>query len=581
MLGNLVVKLGLNSKGFTKGLDRSQSRLGTFSKKVASGALKVGAAMGTAVSAGVSAAVFQFARYGDQLDKMAQRTGFTTNALSELGFAAEQSGFDIETLEKGIVGMDRFLLNAERGLSTATDSMADLGLTMSDLQGLSPEDQFMMLAGAVADVEDPSKKAALALSIFGRAGQKMIPLLNAGSESIEELRQQARDLGISMSPEDAKAAAEFTDTWNSFKKVLMGIVYTVGGAVVPVFTSGLNFIIGKVREAREYFTGFGPIFTQLKNVAAAWFGFAANNWSMVAESFSAAFSYIGQVASDIFGSLDSLLGGLSEKSVSTFGSLTEAAMAALVAVEYGFNNWDKVAGIVITGAMLKAVQFFGSIKHFFTGVIPAVLSGFSDNWTNTFYTGIDYVLTLFVNLGENIRSIMKATWDYVSSGGTEAFAPNLKELSQGFHNSMKEIKIPERIKSDFEKSLESQFKNLKGEVQAEYKDLLKERMALFDVGSKKKSQEEKKRKQNETAEQKSLGTMGTTSGPVGAALKGTSSAISSILSNVNGGSNLQAKMLKKSEEQLKESQKQTKEIKKTNMALKSGSGTVLVGRAIA
>lgn len=529
MLGNLVVKLGLNSKGFTKGLQQSQQRLGMFSKKVVGGAIKLGAVAGTALAGALTGAVVQFAKYGDMLDKMSQRTGFTTNALSELGFAAEQSGTDIETLEKGIKGMQMQILNAERGLSTATDSLADLGLTVGDLEGLSPEDQFMKLAGAVADVQDPSKKAALALSIFGRAGQKLLPLLSAGSGAIEDLRQQARDLGISMSPEDAKAAAEFTDTWNSFKKVLMGIVYTVGGAVVPAFTSGLNYIIGKVKDAREYFSGFGPIFTQLKNVASAWFGFVLNNWKMVGQSFSTAFAYIGKVASDIFGTLDSLMGGMAEKAGVSFSSFTNVAMAALVAAEYGFKNWDKVAGIVITGSMLKAVGLFGEITHFFTGVIPAVLSGFSDNWTNTFYTGIDYVLTLFINLGDNIRSIMKATWDYVSSGGTKAFAPDLKKLSEGFHNSMKEIKIPDRIKSDFEKSLESQFKNLSGEVQTEYKDLLKERMALFDMGTKKK----------EESKQKSLGDPAAagkadkkkSGGDTGAKVRGSVEAFSAIINS--------------------------------------------------
>lgn len=456
MLGNLVVKLGLNSKGFTKGLDQSQSRLGTFSKRVASGALKVGAAMGTAVVAGVSAAVFQFAKYGDQLDKMSQRTGFTTNALSELGFAAEQSGFDIETLEKGIVGMDRFLLNAERGLSTATDSLDDLGLNMSDLQGLSPEDQFMMLAGAVADIEDPSKKAALALSIFGRAGQKMIPLLNAGSDSIEELRQQARDLGISMSPEDAKAAADFTDAWNRAKKSVMGFIYSVGGPFIRVFTRAVDIGVALVKDLKDSFGGLVPS-----------------------------------------------IGGVER---------------AFLKVTLGF------------------VSGFNEVVHFFVAVIPAVLTGFAQNWQSVFKTAYDYTTTIFTNMGNNIARIMGSIWDHIASGGKTQLDLAWKPLAEGFESSMVDITIPERMKTGLERELERQLGTIGQDAGEKAKKGIAAGMGLDEDGTAKSSKPEKMQ--------------------AGAALRGSTEAVSAILRNVSGTKN------KTQEQQLKEAKETNKKLNK-------------------
>ena len=456
MLGNLVVKLGLNSKGFTKGLDQSQSRLGTFSKKVAGGAIKVGAAMGTAVAAGVSAAVFQFAKYGDQMDKMAQRTGFTTNALSELGFAAEQSGFDIETLEKGIVGMDRFLLNAERKLSTATDSLDDLGLTMGDLQGLSPEDQFMMLAGAVADVEDPSKRAALAMSIFGKAGQKMIPLLNAGSESIEEMRQQARDLGISMSPEDAKAAAEFTDAWNRAKKSVMGFIYSVGGPFIRVFTRAVDIGVAMIKDLKDSFGGLIP-------------------------------------------------------SIDGVGR-------AFLKVTLGF------------------VSGFNEVVHFFVAVIPAVLSGFAQNWRSVFKTAYDYVTTIFTNMGKNIARIMGSIWDHIASGGKTQLDLAWKPLAEGFESSMVGIEIPQRMKTGLERELERQLGTIGQDAGEKAKKGMADGMGIDEEGSGKSSKLDKMQ--------------------TGAAMRGSSEAISAILRNVSGTKN------KTEEQQLKEQKETNKKLNK-------------------
>ena len=47
-------------------------------------------------------AVNSFADAGDAIQKMALRTGFSTEALSELKFAAEQSGASLEDNREGI-----------------------------------------------------------------------------------------------------------------------------------------------------------------------------------------------------------------------------------------------------------------------------------------------------------------------------------------------------------------------------------------------------------------------------------------------------------------------------------------------
>ena len=47
-----------------------------------------------------------FASTGDQLDKMRARTGFSAQALSELGFAAEQGGASIDQLDRSLAAIE-------------------------------------------------------------------------------------------------------------------------------------------------------------------------------------------------------------------------------------------------------------------------------------------------------------------------------------------------------------------------------------------------------------------------------------------------------------------------------------------
>ena len=157
---------------------------------------------------------------GDALDKMSLRTGVSAEALSELGFAAEQAGADLETLENGLKFMQRSLVDAAKGSATAQQALSLLGLSVADLAGLSPDQQFKALADRLSQVTDPALRTALAMEIFGRAGTKLLPLLSSGAAGIEELQQQARSLGLTVSTQTAKEAAELNDTLNILWRVV-------------------------------------------------------------------------------------------------------------------------------------------------------------------------------------------------------------------------------------------------------------------------------------------------------------------------------------------------------------------------
>jgi len=208
--------------------------------------------MGGAMVAPIALAVTKFVGLGDQLDKMSQRTGMSVEALSQLKFAAEQSGSSVEGLEAGIKGMQKMILNAERGLSTATDTLDDLGISMDDLAGKSPEDQFTFLAEALSRVEDPSRRAGLAMQAFGRSGQMLLPMLNGGAESINALRAEADRLGFTLTGAQATAAAEMADAWNRIKNLLLSVSIQIGTALAPHLISLAKWMTRVIAAARDW-----------------------------------------------------------------------------------------------------------------------------------------------------------------------------------------------------------------------------------------------------------------------------------------------------------------------------------------
>lgn len=229
--GRAFVELGVSDK-LSAGLRRAQKRLEAFGQGLRSAGTRL-AGIGAAAVTALLGSVKVFSSMGDALDKMSLRTGVSAEALSELGFAAEQSGADLETLENGLKFMQRSLVDAAKGSATAQQALSLLGLSVEDLAGLSPDQQFKALADRLAQVTDPALRTALAMEIFGRAGTKLLPLLSSGAAGIEELQAQARSLGLTVSTQTARDAAELNDTLNILWRVVKQGVFAIGGALAP------------------------------------------------------------------------------------------------------------------------------------------------------------------------------------------------------------------------------------------------------------------------------------------------------------------------------------------------------------
>ena len=223
----------LNPTQAIAGMRALTAKLGGLKGSIlAVGTAFTAAAAVAAVSFAV-ASVKAFASAGDEIQKMALRTGFATETLSEFKHAADLSGASLAAVETAVKRMQRTVLDAELGLSTAIDAFELLGVALEDVEGKTPEQQFEVLAMALADVEDATKRAAIAQMIFGRAGTQLLPMLAAGREGIAAMRAEAHELGLVFSQQAADDAAQFNDELTRLGSAFKGLQYAVGAELVP------------------------------------------------------------------------------------------------------------------------------------------------------------------------------------------------------------------------------------------------------------------------------------------------------------------------------------------------------------
>jgi hypothetical protein len=176
---------------------------------------------------------------GDVAAKQAQQIGLTAEAYQELAHAAGLSGTDINTLSNAMQQLAKRARNAQVGQKKAVEAYRELGISVTDSSGeLKSQEQLLAeVADRFAGMENGTQKTAVAMELFGRAGTQLIPMLNAGSEGIQEMRNEAQELGIVMSDEAAANSEKYQDAMARLEGVLVGLRNTIVAGITPAITN--------------------------------------------------------------------------------------------------------------------------------------------------------------------------------------------------------------------------------------------------------------------------------------------------------------------------------------------------------
>lgn len=249
--GRAYVELFADREGLERGLKQAQAQIKAFGSSLS----RVGASWaraGALITAPLLAASAATVKVGDDFEKMATRTGASVEALSQLEFAADQSGTSINALEKGMSRMRRTIGDAANGNATAAKSLERLNLNYEQLQKLAPEQQLGLIADRINAIDDPNQRAAAGIEILGRGYEELIPLLEQGSQGIEAQMRAADELGLTMSKETAAAAAEMADEMGKMRMVMRSATLAVGSALLPVLKDAVKWVTQNVQRFRAW-----------------------------------------------------------------------------------------------------------------------------------------------------------------------------------------------------------------------------------------------------------------------------------------------------------------------------------------
>lgn len=195
-----------------------------------------------AIMGGIAAGVFgasirDFMKTGDELHKMALRTGIAVGALDRLVYMAGLSGSGAKDVENMLRRMTIAMNEARDGTMIGIEAFDKLGISFESVEGLAPEEAFLTILETLANMTSETEQVDAAMAVFGnRMGTSVIPMVAGGTEALHAMLEEARE-NAKMTQEQADKAAILTDDMMALKEMLQGVSIQMAEDLFPAMES--------------------------------------------------------------------------------------------------------------------------------------------------------------------------------------------------------------------------------------------------------------------------------------------------------------------------------------------------------
>jgi phage-related minor tail protein len=181
----------------------------------------------------------------DEIGDTAEKIGLSAEALQEWNHTATILGVSTERMERAFVKVNGILGDIATGNGDKyAESLALIGLSLDDLEGKNTDEAFNLIRDALSGVEDEAIRLGVANDLLSeRVAADIIPVLTQEASTINDLKNEARELGI-VTNEQAAQAGEFTDALDRTKQAVSSLGVDLASTLLPV----IQELIIKVRD---------------------------------------------------------------------------------------------------------------------------------------------------------------------------------------------------------------------------------------------------------------------------------------------------------------------------------------------
>ncbi len=247
-IGELIININADTAAFVTQLEKVKDvSFDTATQVQRSFSLIGTAALGmVSVAAGAMAeGIAKTAEWEEHILHLAQASGTSVEQLSGLAAAANMMGVSVDEVAKAMERFDKQLVQAQAGNSKATQNLSLLGIDPSQIK--SSDDALLQLADHFSKLPDGVVKTGEAMAAFGKSGAAMIPILNLGSQGMQDFIDQAKSMGLVITKDQAEAAERFEQNVKRMQESLHGLMVEITNVALPA----MNALIASFQDTSK------------------------------------------------------------------------------------------------------------------------------------------------------------------------------------------------------------------------------------------------------------------------------------------------------------------------------------------
>jgi len=262
-LGTLTLDLVARIGGFTGPLDKAERASKKNAAAISKHQREVTATIGSSIKslAGWAAGFVAFGAIksfvtnsyaaADAIGKVAATAGITTDTLQEMRHAASLNGISFDQLDQGMQKFNKNIGELRAGTGTLYTYLqkTDRALLSQVQSARSTDDALDLVFKSMKNVADSSERSALAVATFGRSGQRLAIMTDA----YEELRNEARELGLVIDSDLIKGAEIANDKMDTMARIIKTQLISAVIEVAPIILNAAQGITELTRAVTKFF----------------------------------------------------------------------------------------------------------------------------------------------------------------------------------------------------------------------------------------------------------------------------------------------------------------------------------------
>lgn len=196
----------------------------------------------------------------DQQDDLARILGVSYNELKQFEFALSLAGgVSAGQATEGLRNLNRMVGEASLGMGKGRKIFEELGVSISDLAGMNAVEQFDAVSKAIANIEQPAARSAIAMKLFG--DERIALAVGQMADQLAKAKESAKEFQLPLTDQQIQTAKELNDqmqqiaaVWNSFK---VGAFALIGDTLIRINKELLTFATNLSNAKDSFFNFFG------------------------------------------------------------------------------------------------------------------------------------------------------------------------------------------------------------------------------------------------------------------------------------------------------------------------------------